>query len=139
MSGFSLQNKAKQKYAWTDMATDEIWRGGPCDSIEECIKDAIEWGHKEGNLIAVGLIEPYKVDYVSGDHIIELFQQNAYDEIGEVAEEWLNSVTMEQRKDLSSRLLKVVKEWLKDCNEEPSFYKVHPLAELVTIKKQKEE
>lgn len=133
MAGFSLENIKKQQYAWTDKATDDIWCGGPCDSIEECVKEAIDCGYEDGSTIAVGLIERYKVEYINGDHIIELLQEEAYDEIGEVTDDWLDSVTMEQREDLSNRLLTTVLEWLKEYKHEPSFYKVHPLAEPVVI------
>lgn len=62
--------------------------------------------------------------------IIEYLQDNAYDEIGEVSDGWLSGITKEQEEDLESRVIKVVLEWLKDCKEEPTFYKVLPFDEL---------
>ena len=39
MPGFSLENLKKVEYAWTDHPSDDIQRGGPCDSIEEWMKE----------------------------------------------------------------------------------------------------
>lgn len=119
-----------KKYAWTKHKTDEIWYGGPCDSVKECVEEARQEGYIDAELFAIGYIEPYQVEYVNSDLIIEYLQQDANDEIGEVAEDWLSGVSREQRADLENRVLKVVLEWLKDCKEEPTFYKVLPFDEL---------
>ncbi len=70
------------------------------------------------------------MNYVNADQIIEYLQQDAFDKIGEVSDDWLNNISREQSADLEIRVLKVVLEWLKDCNEEPTFYKVEPFDEL---------
>ena len=119
-----------KKYAWSKRINDEIWRGGPCDSVKECIEEARLEDYKDTDTFALGYIEPYQTNYVNGDLIIEHLQQNAYDEVGEVAECWLDDISREQREDLNDRLKKVVSEWLKDCKQEPTFYKVLPFDEL---------
>lgn len=137
MAGLSLEKTKKKEYAWTDNPSDDIWRGGPCDSIEECIKEAIALGdYKAGDTIAVGLVEKYVPKYVDTDRLIEGLQEAAADEVGEVAEDWLWDIEKEDRKVLDERLLNTVLEWLKEYKYEPTFYKVHPLAEpvVVTIK-----
>lgn len=118
------------KYAWTKHKNDEVWYGGPCDSVKECVEEARLEDYKDAELFAIGYIEPYQVDYVNADQIIEYLQEYAYDEVGEVSESWLNDVSIEQRADLENKVLKVVLEWLKDCNVEPSFYKIEPFDEL---------
>ena len=120
----------KKKYAWSRKIDDEIWRGGPCDSVKECVEEAKTEGYQDGDTFALGYIEPYEVNYVNSDQIIEFLVQDACDQVGEVAEDWLNSIVREQREDLEDRVLKVVKEWLKDCHEEPTFYKIDPFAAL---------
>lgn len=119
-----------KKYAWSRHSDDEIWRGGVCNSVKECVEEARLEDYKDTDAFAIGYVEPYQVDYVNSDMIIEYLQENAYDEIGEVSEGWLDSITREQREDLESKVLKVVLEWLKDCKEEPTFYKVLPFDEL---------
>lgn len=117
----------KKRYAWSRRSNDEIWCGGICDSINECIDEAIA---DETDTIALGYAKPYEVEYIDGDLIIEWLQEQAYDEFGEVTEDWLDYITKEQREDLNNRLLKVVLEWLKDCKEQPTFYRVEPFDEL---------
>lgn len=120
----------KQRYAWTRSITDDIWRGGICDSVKECIEEARFEDYEDTDTIAIGYAEPYQVDYVNSDLIIEYLQEAAYEDLGEVTDGWLDCITKEQREDLENRILKVVLEWLKDCKEEPTFYKVEPFDEL---------
>lgn len=127
-----------KKYAWSRNIGDEIWRGGPCDSIDECVKEAIAEGYEDGDKIAVGITELYKVTCVNSDQIIECLQIDAEEAVGGVAEDWLCRLKKEQREDLEQRLLKVVLDWLKDCNEEPTFYKVFPSSELITIRREQQ-
>ena len=119
--------KSKEKYAWTLHMDDDIWRGGPCDSIDECVKEAILEGYKNGDSISVGLCEDYKVDFIDGDYMVEWLQGQAVDTVGEVAYDWLDALTLEQRKDLSDMLLDTVTKWMKKHDQEPHFYKVMPL------------
>lgn len=119
-----------KKYAWSRNIDDEIWRGGPCDSVKECAEEAKSEGYNDTDTFAIGYVEPYQVKYVNSDQIIEYLQQDAFDEVGETAEDWLNYITKEQREDLESRVTKVVLQWLKDCKEEPTFYKVLPFDDL---------
>lgn len=125
------------KYAWTKSINDCIWRGGPCNSIAECIDEAINEGYENGDTIAVGIVEPYEVRYVDVDCIIEGLQMQAEDDVGEVAEDWLECITREQRENLGDKLLRIVREWLKEIDEEPSFYKVLPLSDVITIRKER--
>ena len=120
----------KKRYAWTRKSNDDIWRGGICHSVKECVEEARDEGYKDTDTFAIGYCIPYDVNYVDADRVIEELQEHAYDEVGEVSESWLDSITIEQREDLGNRLLKVVLEWLKDCNEEPYFYTVEPFDEL---------
>lgn len=120
----------KKRYVWTKSSSDDLWRGGICHSVKECIEEARYEDYKDTDTFALGYAENYEVNYVNSDLIIEFLQEQAYDEIGECAEDWLDSITKEQREDLESRVLKVVLQWLKDCKEEPTFYTVSPFDEL---------
>ena len=127
----------KKEYAWTDHASDDIWSGGPCDSIEECVQEAKALGYTDCT-IAVGLVERYMPTYVDTDRMIECLQETAFDEVGEVAEDWLLDISKEDRNVLDERLYKVVIDWLKEYKYTPSFYKVLPLAEPVAIGKEED-
>ena len=119
-----------KRYAWTRNSDDEIWRGGPCDSIKECVEEALDEGLTMEDTFAIGYIEEYKVDCTSfADDIIERLCEDAYDEVGEVSYDWLSCVARLETDKLNSRILEVVKQWLEEINEEPWFYKVLPCEE----------
>lgn len=119
----------KQKYAWSRYSDDEIWHGGPCDSIRECVEEALDDGFELTDSFAIGIIEPYEVNYDFADDITYRLGEDAFDEVGEVASDWLNYVSKENLEKLNARVTTVVKEWLKEIHEEPSFYKVFPCEE----------
>lgn len=93
------------------------------------MKEAIDEGYGAEETIALGLIEPYKVDYDFATFIFERLGEDAYDEVGEVSYGWLDNVLKEDVEKLNSRLTEVVFKWLKEVNEEPTFYKVLPWEE----------
>lgn len=79
---------------------------------------------------AIGLIDEYKIDLDFGDHVVELLQNDAYDEVGEVSYDWLDNVSKEELSKLNKDITEVVKGWLKYINQPPCFYKVSPIKEL---------
>jgi hypothetical protein len=134
MVGKDNKEVKKREYAWADSASDEIWRGGPCDSAKECMEEAVSLGdYKNGDTIAVGIIERY-VPYVDANRLIEWMQEDAVDEVGEIADDWLADISKKELGDLHERLSSTTLDWLKQYNLMPTFYKVHPLAEPVVIK-----
>lgn len=122
-----------KRYAWSKHSDDELWHGGPCDSLRDCVEEAVENGYSMEDTFAVGLIEEYNIDLDFAWRIIEDLQEDAYDEVGEASDSWLDCTTREQRDELNSRIHKIVREWLKEIHEEPSFYKVLPCHE-ITLK-----
>ena len=131
-----------KQYAWSRHSDDEIWYGGPCDSIRECVREASDEGYYESDTIALGLIERYEVNYDFAQDIVERLCEDAYDEVGEASDGWLDSIKRAELDKLNNKIIPIVKEWLKEMNEEPSFYKVLPfeectLAEAMEIHKNK--
>ena len=117
------------KYAWSRHSDDEIWYGGPCDSIKECVEEAIAEGYELSDTFAIGLIENYKINTNLADIIIERLQEDAYDEVGEVSDGWLDSATPDDIARLDCRLSQLVSDWLKEVKEEPNFYTIAPCNE----------
>ncbi len=131
-----------EKYAWSRRSDDEIWCGGPCATLRECVEEALDDGYALTDTFAIGLIEKYNIDIDFADTIIERLQTDAYDEVGEVSEDWLNSVNRLQVDALNARIYNVVIEWLKEVNEEPTFYSIAPchdctLAEAIEMHKER--
>lgn len=118
-----------KRYAWTRNSDDEVWYGGPCDSIIECAEEAQYEGFDLNDTIAIGHIEPYKVNYDFAQDIVERLCEDAWDEVGEASDGWLDSVKRPELDKLNDRILPIVLEWLKELHEEPSFYKILPFEE----------
>lgn len=112
---------------WTneiDLNSD-IWTGDIYDSREEAIKEgrkeAIEY---EKNNFKVGIIEDVPNFGIDVDKVIEDIQNTMYGEIGEVAEDYLNDVTIEDLFELEEQLNEVFYKWQEKNNYKPTFYRV---------------
>lgn len=133
-----MKNQMSKEYSWTDQR-DDIWRHDKFASIEACIKDAICCGKKPGEKIMIGLCENY-VPYASANALLEQVSEDAYNEVGEVAEDWPEFIGRKGYKDaekLQEKLDKVLTEWLEETKQVPSFYRILPLADPVIIPKKK--
>jgi hypothetical protein len=119
----------KKRYAWSRHSDDEIWYGGPCDSIKECVDEALAEEYELSDTFALGLIEPYILDIDFADMIVEHLQEDAYAEIGEVTNGWLDHVHRDDLTALDEQIKQVVNEWLKKVKEEPTFYTIAPFEE----------
>lgn len=118
-----------KQYAWSRRSDDELWYGGPCDSIRECVEEAQDEDYELTDTIALGLIERYEVNYDFAQDIVERLCEDAWDEVGEASDGWLDSAKRPELDKLNARILPIVREWLKEIHEEPSFYKVLPFEE----------
>ena len=118
------------RYAWTESIDDEIWRGGPCDSVNECAREALMEGYLPTSAFAIGIIEEYKVNYHDfADEIVYRLSEDAFNEVGAASEGWLDSLTKEDLEKLNCRVMEVIGQWLKEVNQVPSFYRVLPCGE----------
>lgn len=118
-----------KQYAWSRRSDDELWYGGPCDSIRECVEEAQGEDYEMNDTIALGLIERYEVNYDFAQDIVERLCEDAWDEVGEASDGWLDSAKRPELDKLNEKILPIVREWLKEIHEEPSFYKVLPFEE----------
>ena len=118
-----------KQYAWSRRSDDELWYGGPCDSIRECVEEAQAEDYELTDTIALGLIERYEVNYDFAQDIVERLCEDAWDEVGEASDGWLDSAKRPELDKLNAKILPIVREWLKEIHEEPSFYKVLPFEE----------
>ena len=118
-----------KQYAWSRHSDDELWYGGPCDSIRDCVKEASDEGFNPDDNIALGLIEQYEVNYDFAQDIVERLAEDAYDEVGEASGGWLDSIKRKDLDILNDKITPIIKDWLKELHEEPWFYKVLPFEE----------
>lgn len=110
-------------YTWSYSENDELWQHDIFDSIEDCIADAKEnYNINSEDTIAVGKVEPYVVS-VDAETILENIEENAYEECGDAAENWID-YKKESIERLSVQLTECVNKWLKETGNEPHFYKI---------------
>jgi len=123
-----------KEYTWNENRTDEFWRHGRFDSIKECIEDAIKEGKKQGDTIVIGICEDY-VPKLDAGFLLDKIGKDAYEECGEITEDWpeFEQKGYKDEDKLQAAIDKVLNEWLKETNQIPTFYRVHPLPYLVTI------
>jgi len=123
-------------YTWEVSENTEIWGHDVFDTIEECIKDYLEnYADENPNeSIFVGEVRAYTVD-VNGSSVIDNLEEQAYDECGEVAENWYPSSIkgIEKWDELDKQLTDVVTKWLEKHNCLPDFYNIINVRE-VTVR-----
>ena len=94
------------------------------NSKEEAIKLGIEQAKEIGiKEFSIGKMVKCGMSTISVDNVIEDAQQQLYDEVGEIAEDYLD-ITMEQYDELELKLNEIFYEWHKKHNLFPTCYKV---------------
>ena len=124
-----------KEYTWTENQTDDIWYHGKFSSVEDCIKDAISCGINPGEKIAIGICEDY-VPYLSADDLLDRVSEDAYEEVGEVAEGWPEFECRKGYKEvekLQEKINKAFREWMEETGQVPSFYRIQPLSDSVIV------
>lgn len=100
-------------------------------TIKEAVKEVIDNIDFDdemdcyGNLVIyIGEQVPYSEDKGSDcyDNVIDYFKENAYDEGGEYAEYYLDTISSEAEKFLKDGLDKLFTEFLKINNEKKNYY-----------------
>ena len=104
----------------------EIWHSDiDCNSREEAIKEGMKYAKEEGlKSFRIGRAIPCGIPNIDTDWLLERAQEQLYDEVGESAEVYLDSVTREEFKELDEQLNEVFYQWHKKHKLEPNCYKV---------------
>lgn len=124
----------------TSERISDIWYGESFfDTKEEAIQEGYRLAEKENlKFFRVGLCESGTNYGIDVDSVIEHIQETTYDEVGEVAEDYLNDVTTEDLLELEKKLNDVFYKWQKEHKYEPNFYRI-VATERINIKKDGEE
>lgn len=126
----------KIKYTWEYSDNNDIWQHGTFDTVEECVHDYLENYAVDipQEYIFVGIVEPYKINIDSGN-IIEMLEQQAFDECGEVAENWYPSSIKDNSgwEELDENITKMIINFLELHNEMPTFYNIVDVREVAVI------
>ena len=106
------------KYYWSFDINKEGWYCGE-ESIEECIASARDEDETK-KIVYIGKCQEYEADLGDID-IIERLQEIAYGQCGEVADGWLDGLSVKDIARLNNRLNIVFQDWLEEINECPQF------------------
>lgn len=134
--GCKLQCKKKKgQYTWNTREDGEDWDNDRFDTIEECLQDAWQNDVEPGTMIVIGIREDYE-PIINVDDVLERVGEDAYEEVGEVAEDWPAFVSRKGyygAEELEKELNRVFQEWLVKTNQVPDFYKIYPLEDLYEV------
>lgn len=105
---------------------NEIWNSDmECNSREEAITEGTKLAKEEGlDSFRIGLQEDVGNPCICVNYILEQANIDMYEEVGEVAEDYLRYISDKDKDLLENKLNEVFHEWLKTTNNESNFYKV---------------
>jgi hypothetical protein len=109
---------------WVWSFSEDIFTSSAYDTKEEAIEDAKkECDHLES--FFVGQVAPVDIHTgVDVEHIFSIIGDRAYDQVGEVAADYLYDVERHHAEILEERLNYVVYKWMTEFDYKPSFFKV---------------
>lgn len=104
---------------------NDIWHGDSFDTKEEAIEDGRKQAIEEGlNKFKIGETEQPTNFGIDADQVIENIQCAMCEDVGEVAEDYLEYISTESILELEKELNEVFFEWQKRHGCEPTFYKI---------------
>lgn len=136
-STFGKQPSGDGKY-WFGMGPNpERYTDGPFGSEEAAVVEAISRMEEDDNDCAVvGVGEEVCLIVPDADDVIERICSAAYDECGELADDFLDDVTKDQKEELDAAIERVVGEWMTKHDLWPNFFKVTETRELTATDRQ---
>ena len=111
----------------------EIWDMDiECNSREDAIAEGMEMAIQEGlESFRIGKAIPCGIPYIDGEDLVTRAYEQLYDEVGEVAEDYSNSITTDLVKELETEINELFYQWHKKHSLEPKCYTIE---ECETIK-----
>lgn len=110
---------------WTFSTNEEMFTYGEYFKDK---KEAIEAGREyfEGSSFYVGQVEDIGIRFVhiAAEEVLETIGDRVYDEVGEVAEQYLTKIPKEQEQELENEINAVLEKWITKHGYEPTFFKV---------------
>lgn len=77
----------------------------------------------------IGTVSPFRPS-IDGDHIVDMVIDQAYDAVGDICQGYLHT-SNEKIDDLSKRLTRVFNAWAKETGNEPHFYLVDDVEQIM--------
>lgn len=107
------------QYIWNEN-DEEYWNNDSFDTIEEALKDAkTNTNNIKG--VYIGQVRNF-VPRVKADDVIEQIQEDAYELVGDVSENYFSKVSKEHEEELNKTLTMVFNIWAEKYGYTPDFY-----------------
>ena len=114
-----------------EISNSDIWRGDEFNTKEQAIAEGRKLAKEDGlNKFKIGETEPAFNFGIDVDSVIERINETMYEDIGEVAEDYLGDVELEHLLELEEKLNEVFFKWQKEHGYEPTFYKIINIEEI---------
>ena len=108
-----------KKYAWS-FEENSLQYSGSYSSIEECIEVVRKQNYENKKVVFIGEHAKYGTS-IDAEMILDDINSNAYDTLGEIAEDYLVNIPNGQLKELENGLDEFYQEWLKKYNLELEY------------------
>lgn len=109
------------RYTFTD-DRDEGWDLGECETREAALAEARE--RHPGWTVYTGKMGPPEYPAIDADEVIDRLREEAYDLYSDMAEGWLDEVTIQQSEDLGKMLQATFDAWMDRHNHRPKWFSV---------------
>lgn len=98
---------------------------GEYDSVEDALRDAYHdcWSERCPTVYIGECYRDYEPHF-SAEYLLELLEQDAYDNCGECVEDWLWGVPREAVNELDVSINNIIKTWLSKHGYEPTWFSV---------------
>jgi len=114
-----------KKWTYELNTMSDIWSGGIFDSREEAIREATNEALIDGiKKFKIGICEDVFNYGIDADEVLERIAEETYEDVGEVAEYYLDDVTKEHKEELQDKLNEVFYSWQEKYNYKHNFYTV---------------
>lgn len=103
------------------------------NSVEEALEDARTdkkylQCYREKKTVYIGKVCKFEPKVFS-DIVVERIQEDAYDEAGEIAEDYLMYTSQKDMSKLNEMLTETFNKWAKETGNEPNFFTVEEIQE----------
>ena len=120
--------KEEKKFCYS--FNEEIYEG-EFNSSEEALKEAVKdaenrekFGDGYGEVFIAESVPKNILDYFDAEELIQLLQEKADEDVGDVAEGWFPIYPLNLEKEVLDDLNKAINDWATKHNLQPSFYGV---------------
>lgn len=123
----------KGKYTYS--FSDDCFENEDYDTEEEALaaarKEAKEYENSDRppTEVYIGIVGEKWKPTIDGESIIDMLRDEAYEEGGEYAEDYLEDVPKEQRDELTEILTLAFTVWAKEHGYEPNFFPIENVKE----------